>query len=179
MIAGAGWFVTGLALVLLVIALAVPAVPDARNHMADLAAILFAAVALWAYLEFMQYLIVWEGNLAREVPWYLPRLSGGWRVLLWISGGLGWAGPALVLLWSPCRYSRPTVAACCLLVLLGRGADKAWLVLPALPAPPQWWLVVAALLALGGAMMLVFAAALRRHEALLAAWPSVWAPRHG
>jgi hypothetical protein len=178
MLAGAGWFVTGLALVLLVIALTPLAIAGTRGHLADLAAILFAAVVLWAYLEFMQYLIVWEGNLAREVPWYLLRLSGGWRAVLWVSGGLGAAVPALVLLWTPCRRSRAAVAAVCLLVLLGRVADQAWLVLPASPTPP-WWLFAAAILALGGAIVLVFATALRRHEALLAVWPLGPVPRHG
>jgi hypothetical protein len=178
MIAGAGWFVTGLALVLLVIALALPEIVDARNHMADLAAILFAAVAVDAYLEFMQFVIVWEGNLAREIPWYLPRLSGGWRAVLWLSGGLGCGVPALVLLWAPSRRRRAAVAAACLLVLLGRAADKTWLVLPAY-APPPWWLVAVAMLALGGGMVLLFNAALRRHDALLAMRPFAWGSRHG
>ena len=35
---------------------------------------------LWAYMSFSQYLIIWCGNLAEEIPWYLRRSHGGWRV---------------------------------------------------------------------------------------------------
>ena len=32
---------------------------------------------LWAYLSFSQFLIIWAGNLAEEIPWYIRRLHGG------------------------------------------------------------------------------------------------------
>ena len=42
----------------------------------------------WAYLAFMQFLVIWAENLPREIAWYVPRLQTGWQ----------WVGVALVLL---------------------------------------------------------------------------------
>ena len=107
MIAGASWFNTGLALVLLVVAVS-PWRGDRRSHMADLAAILLATTIFWAYVEFCQFLIIWEENLKSEIPWYLARLAGVWQSALLVSAGLGFFVPFLVLLWalvSRGRYS--------------------------------------------------------------------------
>ena len=38
-----------------------------------------ACVMVWAYFSFSQFLIIWAGNLPKEIPWYLERLKGGWQ----------------------------------------------------------------------------------------------------
>ena len=45
----------------------------------DLGNLLLAFIMLWAYMSFSQFLIIWSGNLAEEIPWYLRRSRGGWR----------------------------------------------------------------------------------------------------
>jgi hypothetical protein len=45
----------------------------------DLGNILLILVMLWAYLSFMQYLIIWSGNLPHEVTWINRRMSQGWQ----------------------------------------------------------------------------------------------------
>jgi len=51
---------------------------DAAESTRDLGRLLFALLLLWAYLDFMQVLIVWNSDLPDEANWYLPRLVGGW-----------------------------------------------------------------------------------------------------
>ena len=48
----------------------------------DLGNLLLAFVMLWAYMSFSQFLIIWTGNLAEEIPWYLRRTHGGWQ---WVA----------------------------------------------------------------------------------------------
>lgn len=79
----------GAALTVLVAARATPravasGLPPAGR---DLGHLMLMWALLWAYLAFMQWLIVWAGNLPREIVWYLPRVNTGWR----------WAALALVL----------------------------------------------------------------------------------
>jgi hypothetical protein len=155
MTAAAGWFNTGLALVLLVIALAPPTGPG-REHMADLGAILLATTIFWAYAEFVQFLIIWEENLKREIAWYMLRIDSGWRPALFVSVGLGFFVPFFALLAAPSKRSRGVVATVCVLILLSRIADTWWLVLPEFAHAPPFWLDAAAVLALGGLMVLVF-----------------------
>src|SRR5207237_10777820 len=45
----------------------------------DLANLLLAWVLSWAYLAFVQLLIIWAEDLPREIAWYVPRLQTGWR----------------------------------------------------------------------------------------------------
>src|SRR5262249_52552296 len=43
----------------------------------DLGNLLLTFVMLWAYLAFSQFLIIWSGNLTKEIPWYLSRAQTG------------------------------------------------------------------------------------------------------
>jgi hypothetical protein len=177
---GAGWFNTGLAIVLFVIAVGGPAVAQRRDHMADLAAILLATTIFWAYVEFMQFLIIWEENLKSEIPWYLLRIGGVWQAALYVSIGFGFVVPFFVLLWRPSKRNRGVVAAVCLLIALSRVADKWWLVLPEFPGAGGFWLDAAAILALGGPMVLLFGWAVRRgHLSNPGVWPARKAADHG
>jgi hypothetical protein len=171
MIAGAGWFNTGLGLVLLVIAVTGAPVGDRGDHMADLAAILLATTIFWAYVEYCQFLIIWEENLKDEIPWYLIRMAGTWRPALFIAVALGFFAPFFALVSQPGKRSRTVVTAVCLLILFGGVADKWWLVLPEFPQAGPFWLDAAAILVLGAAMVLLFAAAMRYGPRLR---PSSW-----
>ncbi|HEY1259004.1 MAG TPA: hypothetical protein VGF34_07115 [Stellaceae bacterium] len=152
MAAGAGWFNTGLALVLLVVALS----GGDREHMADLAAILLATTIFWAYVEFCQFLIIWEENLKLEIPWYLLRMAGRWRIAVFVAAAFGFFVPFFVLLWTPGKRRPLAVASVCVLVLGSRLAESWWLVLPEFRRTSPFWLDVAAILALGGLVTLLF-----------------------
>jgi hypothetical protein len=177
--AGAGWFNTGMALVLLSVALIGVPVGERREHMADLSMILLATTIFWAYTEFIQFLIIWEENIKHEIHWYLVRLVPVWQPALYVAAGFGFFVPFFVLLWAPAKRSRAVVATVCTLILIARIADTWWLVLPEYSTAGPFWLDVAAVLALGGLMVLLFFCLVRRPEALRSGgWP-VWKPGHG
>ncbi len=183
MIAGAGWFNTGLAVVALVVALSAPpvAAPSRAepDPVVDLASILLATTIFWAYVEFCQFLIIWEENLRPEIPWYLTRWVGIWRPALEVGFGLGFVLPFLVLLWAPCKRSRRIVVAICGLILISRVAETWWLVLPEFHPAGPFWLDAGAVLALGALMALLFLNRLRRGD-LTEGWRlSAWKTRHG
>ena len=128
MTAGANWFNTGLAFVLLAVALTAPL--GHRDHMADLAAILLATTIFWTYVEFCQFLIIWEENIRSEIPWYLERLRDGWRSVML---SLAWAQfivPFFLLVSTPAKRSRVVVGAACVLALVAHWLEAWWLVLP-------------------------------------------------
>lgn len=154
---GASWFNTGMAMVVLAVASAGRQLGERRAHMADLARILLAMTMFWAYVEFIQYLIIWEENLRTEIPWYVKRLDPAWRPALASSAGLGFVLPFLVLLWTPAKRHRAIVAAMCVSILISRIADTWLLVMPEFKQGTPIWLDVAAVLALGGGMAMMFA----------------------
>lgn len=179
MAAGASWFNTGMALVLLVVAVGAAPLGAANRHMADLAAILLATTMLWAYIEFVQFLIVWEEDLKFEISWYLLRLHGIWTSALTVSVGLGFFVPFFALLCGPGKRSRAVVALACAAILISRIADRWWLVLPEFAPPPPFWLALAAVLGLGGAVILLFRWGLRRMLRWGGAGRTVWTAEHG
>lgn len=177
-IAGAAWFNTGLAIVLLSVALAGDFAGPRRDHMADIAAILLATTIFWAYADFIQFLIIWEENLKAEIPWYLLRIGSVWLPALFVSVGFGFFIPFFTLLWRPSKRHRGIVATICGLILLSRIADKWWLVLPEFRHAGPFWLNVGAILALGGLMLLLFLFGLRRGVWRARGAP-VWKADHG
>jgi hypothetical protein len=173
----ASWFNTGMALVVLTVALAGWPADERRQHMDDLSKILLATTIFWAYVEFMQFLIIWEENLKTEIHWYIVRLNSAWQPAIYISAILGFAIPFFVLLWAPTKRSRAAVAIACASILLSRVANTWLLVMPEFVQGTPFWLNVAAMLALGGGMMLLFAWALPRRLAAPGR-SAVWSADH-
>jgi hypothetical protein len=97
----------------------------------DLGRLLFALLVLWAYLDFMQGLIVWNSNLPDEAGWYAKRLVGEWGVIAALIAALHFVLPFFVLIWAPVQRSRTAI-----------GAVAAVLVL--IEIPRSWWIVVPA-----------------------------------
>jgi hypothetical protein len=50
----------------------------------DLGSLLLTACSVWAYLAFVQWLIVWIGNVPETVTWYVARARHGWGALAWV-----------------------------------------------------------------------------------------------
>lgn len=177
--AGASWFNTGLALVLLIIALGGLAPGSRQNHMADLAAILLATTIFWAYVEFTQFLVIWEENLSGEIPWYVIRITSVWAPAVYVSAAFGFFVPFFALLTQPGKRNRGVVAMVCVLILISRIADKWWLVLPEFQKPGPFWLDVAAVFALGALMLLLFFLWLRSGGVQAVAATQPWKTKHG
>jgi hypothetical protein len=104
----------------------------------DLGRLLLALLVLWAYLDFMQLLIVWNSNLPREALWYLPRLHGGWgRIAVLIAIG-HFALPFLALLWPQVQRSRRTLGWIAVLIVIMEIPRAWWIVIPAAGRQLAW-----------------------------------------
>jgi hypothetical protein len=100
----------------------------ARLH--DLGNFLLAFVMFWTYIAFMQYLIVWSGNLPEESIWYLRRTRGGWQAVVGLLMTFHFLVPFLLLLARRVKRAARRMFAVALLLLAMRVVDIAWLVLP-------------------------------------------------
>lgn len=139
-------------------------------HLHDLGKLTMAFVMLWAYVNFSQYLIMWAGNLAEEVPWYLRRTRGGWVGLAGFLILFHFALPFLLLLSRSLKRNPRTLAMVAAGLLAMRVVDIFWFLRPAVAAHGHLeeghaglaaalktvWIDAAALAAIGGIWLFLF-----------------------
>jgi hypothetical protein len=126
-----------------------PAPPSVR---ADLGNLMLSYLLCWAYLEYVQFLIIWSANLPHEIVWYLARADGVWLLVDWALVVLLFAAPLLLLLSRRLKRDEGALRRIAMLVLTMLFVHTCWLVLPSLRLPPWHWLVALplAVLSVGG-----------------------------
>ena len=97
----------------------------------ELGSLLLAFVMLWTYMAYFQYLLIWAGNLADEIPWYTRRLDGGWVWIALIVAAAGFAAPFVLLLFRGLKRKRATLIAIAAVLIGSRLVEAYWLVAPA------------------------------------------------
>ncbi|HUP02960.1 MAG TPA: hypothetical protein VMU19_03145 [Bryobacteraceae bacterium] len=100
------------------------------RHMHDLGKLMLALVMVWTYFSFSQFLIIWAGNLPKEISWYMERLNYGWEyvALALIVGHF--ALPFGLLLSRDLKRNFKLLASIAVFVLLMRFVDLYWFVIP-------------------------------------------------
>ncbi len=99
-------------------------------HFHDLGKLMLAFVMLWAYLNFSQFLIIYSGNLAEEVPYYVWRLQGGWQYFALALVALHFALPFSMLLSRDLKRNSNRLIAVASLVIVMRLFDYIFFVSP-------------------------------------------------
>lgn len=115
----------------------------------DLGRMLQSLLILWAYLDFMQVLIIWQSNLPKEAAWYVARSAGIWGVIAVLIAVGHFLLPFLTLLFPPLRRSRRGLLATTGLLIVMSVVRGWWLVLPA-QGRGIGWVDIAAVMAFGG-----------------------------
>ena len=118
--------------------------------------LLLALLVLWAYLDFMQFLIVWNSNLPDEAAWYVQRLAGGWAPLAAGIAVLHFGLPLFTLLWPRVQQSRAGIGAIAVVLVLLEIPRAWWIVIPASGRGIAWadGTAMAAMLGLAAALAL-------------------------
>lgn len=96
----------------------------------DLGKIQFALVALWAYLNFSQFVIIWYANLPEEAVWYAHRTQGGYENLAVLIIFGQFVVPFLLLLTRHTKRRMATLSTIAGFLILMRLIDLYWLVMP-------------------------------------------------
>jgi hypothetical protein len=118
------------ALSIAVLAASIAAPPDKRGT-EDLGKLMLGLVIFWAYLDFMQILIIWQSDLPKEAAYYLPRVTHGWQYVAGVIAVLHFFLPFFLLLWPQVQGSRRALGGIAA-ALVGVEVLRAWwLVVPA------------------------------------------------
>jgi hypothetical protein len=136
----------------------------------DVGNIVLTLVILWAYVSFMQLLVIWMGNSGEDNTWYLRRGIGE----LLAAQGWKWVGLALVvfhffvpfylLLFRGTKQYAPALVAVAWMLFLSHVLEQYWLIVPASDEARPHWLDAAALMGVGGLWLAAFLWLLPRSE---------------
>lgn len=96
----------------------------------DLGKLQFAMIALWAYLNFSQYLIIWYANLPEETVWYAHRIHGGYEYLAVFLIFGQFVLPFFLLITRMTKRRMEALAGIATYILVMRMVDLYWLVMP-------------------------------------------------
>jgi hypothetical protein len=123
-----------------------------REHrLIGLGSLFMALVLLWAYFAFIQYLVIWSGDLPHGAEWYIDRGQGVWRALIAIIAFANAGLPFFVLLSARARQNWRVLMALAALVVVARVLETLWISIPAFGShAPAAWMIAGTLIAVGG-----------------------------
>jgi len=98
----------------------------------DLGKMMFAFVVFWTYTWFAQFLVIWYGNIPREVNFFEPRTSGQFSPLFWLQMVLIFVLPFFFLLGRGPKMSSKWLAFVAVVILLGFWLERYNMVAPSL-----------------------------------------------
>ncbi len=131
----------------------------------DLGSLLMAFVIFGTYVSFSQFLIIWSGNLPKEIVWYLQRSRGGWQ---WFAVALlvfQFFLPFALLLSRAAKRNPPRLGFIALGIVAANVLGTFWLIAPTFHPEGIYlhWLDLAEWLALGGFWFALFFYFLKQH----------------
>jgi hypothetical protein len=127
----------------------------------DLGNIVLTYAMLWAYLAFMQFLIIWAEDLPAEIGWYVTRSTPPWKAAAIAVLVLQFALPFAAMLFRDVKRDPRRLGMLCVAVLAGHWLQVAWQVLPSSYGSAPW-IAVAAAIGVGGWWLAAFSHAYAR-----------------
>jgi len=71
-----------------------------RSHLHDFSKYIFMLSIMWGYMWFIQYLLIWYGNIPEETVYYQIRREEGFQGLFLAEILINWLFPFLFLMWN-------------------------------------------------------------------------------
>jgi hypothetical protein len=140
-----------------------------EKHFHHLGTLLFAFVMLWTYVAFGQLLIIYSGNLPHEIVWYLHRIAGDWKIVVWFLFLFHFLIPFFLLLSRELKQRVGALAVIAATLLFAHVVDNYWLVAPSFfkRGIALHWLSFAAPIGIGGVWLAAFCARLKSRPLLV------------
>ena len=151
---GLGFGIEQIGAALALTAVLAPQGRDARAD-CDLAGLLLSTLLGTMYFVYMQFIVIWYGNIPHKVHWYAARTEAGWTLVALAAFLIGAALPFLAILNPVVRREPTALRIVGFFVLSGIALHITWLTIPVLGAAA---LASAALAALAMALPITAAA---------------------
>jgi len=99
----------------------------------DLGKLFFAFCLVWADFFYVQFVVIWYGNIPEETAYVIERIMlSPWRYLAWIVFAVCFVGPFLILLNKKIKTIPGAMLVICAVVIVGMWLEHLLLLGPAL-----------------------------------------------
>ena len=128
-----------------------------KNHLHDMAKLLFAMSTFWMYIWFSQAMLIWYANISEEATHYADRLRLGWGPVMIAVVLLNWIIPFFVLMPLRAKRNYTIVRRVGIVVLIGHAVDLLVQIQPPVTgsAPSLAWGEAGALLLIAATFFMV------------------------
>lgn len=122
----------------------------------DLGVLMFVSLLVWLYMFYIQYAVIWSGNLPKYITWYITRNTGTWSGFVFFVAIFHIVAFILLLLPGLKRVWGVMLGVAALLFIM-RFVDLYWMLMPSLIGDfsLRWW-DIGMPLAIGGVWFALF-----------------------
>ena len=103
-----------------------------KSHLHDFSRYIFMLSIIYGYLWFMQFTIIWYGNIPEETIYYALRWEQGWKFWFFLDPVLNFAIPFLILMPRATSRNKSVILIVIVFILLGHWVDLYLHVFPAI-----------------------------------------------
>ncbi|HLF33636.1 MAG TPA: hypothetical protein VI583_05340 [Cyclobacteriaceae bacterium] len=101
-----------------------------KNHLHDFSRYIFILSTIWAYLWFVEYLIIWFTNIPEETIYYVVRTGEEWKVFFFLNIFLNWVIPFIALFSNKLDNKKPIILIVCVVMIIGQWIDLYLQIMP-------------------------------------------------
>jgi len=101
-----------------------------KNHLQSFSKYLFILGLIWGYLFFIEYLVIWFGNIQEETIYFIVRTQGKWKIFFFLNIILNWAVPFFVLMSGKAKQSKSVIMFVCIILIIGQWIDLYLQIIP-------------------------------------------------
>ncbi|MCH7658546.1 MAG: hypothetical protein IIB05_09555 [Bacteroidetes bacterium] len=101
-----------------------------KTHLRYFSRYIFILGIIWAYLWFIQYLLIWFANIQEETIYYVIRTEGKWKTFFFLNIILNWAIPFSILLPARTNANKLVLIFISIILIIGHWVDLYLQIMP-------------------------------------------------
>lgn len=102
-----------------------------RSHLHDFTRYMFMLAIIWGYFNFVQFMIIWYGNIPEETAFFVHRMHGAFGVLFYANILFNWGIPFLFLMPRFSSRSKIVIIPVIIVLIIGQYTELYFQIWPA------------------------------------------------
>jgi len=102
-----------------------------RSHLHDFSRYIFMLSTIWGYFNFVEFMLIWYGNIPEETIFFVNRSQGAFGVLFYANIVINWFIPFLFLMPRMTSRSKVFLLPVIILLMIGQYSELYYYIWPA------------------------------------------------